>query len=110
MHCAPEMSLDDTILADAEKNADAAIVVIGRTAGENEDVAFGEGDWYLSADERNMLGAVVSRFPGRTAVLVNSGGLIDFPLRIPSACRRCFFASCRVWKARGRSAIFSQAV
>lgn len=78
MHCAPEMSLDDTILADAEKNADAAIVVIGRTAGENEDVAFGEGDWYLSADERNMLGAVVSRFPGRTAVLVNSGGLIDF--------------------------------
>lgn len=91
MHCAPEMPLDARLLADVR--ADVAVVIIGRTAGENEDVTLTDGDWYLSDDEKKLLDAVTARFPGKTVVLLNSGGMMDFSFldtyRIP-AFLHCF--------------------
>ena len=59
MHANPEMSVEEALCREArERGAEKAVIVIGRTAGENEDVALTEGDYYLSGDERNIFSSV----------------------------------------------------
>ena len=71
-----EMPLDDDIAGKAaEKNA-AAVVVIGRTAGEEQDNKLEKGSYYLTDAETDMLRTVRKHF-GRMIVLLNIGGIID---------------------------------
>jgi beta-glucosidase len=53
-----------------------AIVVVGRTAGEDLDLPLEPGGYYLSNDERTLLDAVTSAF-ARTVVVLNVGNAID---------------------------------
>ena len=71
-----EMPLTDEIVNGAASRADAAIVIIGRTAGEEMDNKPEKGAFLLSDLEEDMLKRVTSAFD-RTVVLLNTGGLID---------------------------------
>ena len=70
-----EMPLTEEIVKSA-KNADAAIVIIGRTAGEDQDNSATEGSYLLTQTEKDMIEKVTKTFQ-RTIVLLNVGNIID---------------------------------
>lgn len=72
----PEMPLTDEVLQQAASFADTAVVVIGRTAGEDRDAANTEGSFLLSAAEREMLRGVTAHIP-HVAVVLNVGNILD---------------------------------
>lgn len=65
---------DETI--EAAKAADVAIVIIGRTAGEDQDNEAKEGSYLLTEVEKDMISRVCKAFE-RTVVLLNVGNIID---------------------------------
>lgn len=70
-----EMPVDDTVINKA-KNADAAVVIIGRTAGEDQDNTNEPGSYLLTDVEKEMI-KKVSRAFERTVVVLNVGNIID---------------------------------
>ena len=71
-----EMPITAEIAAKAAQAADAAIVLIGRTAGEDQDNRDDKGSWRLTDAEEAMLAAVTGAF-SRTVVLLNVGNIMD---------------------------------
>lgn len=71
-----EMPLDEQLVADAVQKGSTAIVIIGRTAGEEMDATLTEGSFLLTALEKDMLSKVRKAFE-KVVVLLNVGGLID---------------------------------
>lgn len=71
-----EMPLTDEIVSRAAAAADTALIVIGRTAGEEMDNKQEKGAFLLSDLEEDMLKRVTSAF-SKTVVLLNTAGLID---------------------------------
>lgn len=71
-----EMPLDDAVCAKAAETSAAALCVIGRTAGEEQDSTDTEGSYRLTATELDMLKKVRSSFKKMT-VLLNVGNIID---------------------------------
>ena len=71
-----EMPISDELVNSIKAESDAAIVIIGRTAGEDKDNKADEGSYYLNQEERNMLSKVCSTFE-KTIVLLNVGNIID---------------------------------
>lgn len=67
---------EESVLERARQISDTAIIVIGRTAGENRDNAQEKGSWYLSDSEEDLLSAVGKYFE-KTVVLLNTGNIID---------------------------------
>ena len=67
---------DESDIAIAASNADAALIVLGRWAGEDKDNAPKPGSWYLTDDERELIRRVTSSY-SRVAVAINSGNIID---------------------------------
>ena len=74
--CQEEMPLSDELVAGAASRCQTAIIVIGRTAGEDRDNAAEKGSWYLTDGEEAML-EIVCRHFSRTVVLLNVGNIID---------------------------------
>ena len=74
--CQKEMPLDEKVVADAAANSDIALIIIGRTAGEDQDNFAGEGSYFLTADEHDMVKKVSSAFD-KVVVLLNVGNVID---------------------------------
>lgn len=74
--CQVEMELSDETVADAAAHSDAALIVIGRTAGEDQDNSARPGSYYLTDGEKDMLKKVCAAF-SRTAVVLNVGNIID---------------------------------
>ncbi len=71
-----EMPLtEETVSAAAGRN-DAAVVILGRTAGEDKDSSAVEGSYLLAQAERDMLKAVCGKFE-KVAVVLNTGGTLD---------------------------------
>ena len=70
-----EMELTDEIVESA-KGADAAIVVVGRTAGEDQDNKNEAGSYLLTDTEKEMVEKVSKAF-ARTIVVLNVGNIID---------------------------------
>ncbi len=78
MHSNPEMPIYDSDINGAlEGGANKAIIVIGRSAGENEDTLLAKGDFYLSDAEEELFSLVTSAFSDVTVIL-NTTGIIDF--------------------------------
>ncbi len=75
-HVNPEMPLEDNIVAAAADRNDKAIFVIGRTAGENDDVNVMNGDYRLSSEEKAAL-EVVFKYFKQVILILNSGNLMD---------------------------------
>ena len=71
-----EMEISRELAQSAAKEAEAAIVIIGRTAGEDQDNKAEEGSFYLTGTEKTMLERVCEAFD-RTIVLLNVGNIID---------------------------------
>lgn len=74
--CQEEMPLDDVLVENASKVNSAAVVVIGRTAGEDKDNADKKGSFRLTEAEELMLETVCSHFKN-VVVLLNTGNIID---------------------------------
>lgn len=74
--CQVEMPLTDAQVAAAAKTSNKAVVVIGRTAGEDKDNSATKGSWYLTDAEEEML-ELVSRHFAHVAVVLNVGNIID---------------------------------
>ena len=71
-----EMEVSRELVNAAAGEADAAVVIIGRTAGEDQDNKPEGGSYYLTQKEETMLERVCAAFP-RTIVLLNVGNIID---------------------------------
>lgn len=71
-----EMPLSEDLVRRAAEDSDAALVLIGRTAGEDQDNRAEAGSFLLTETERDMLRLVCRCFP-RTAVLLNTGNIVD---------------------------------
>lgn len=74
--CQQEFALTDEIVAKAAETSAAAVVVIGRTAGEEHDNKAEDGSYYLTDGERDMLNKVRGGFK-RMIVLLNVGNIMD---------------------------------
>lgn len=74
--CYPEMEISGNDISDAAKNSSAALVVIGRAAGEDRENKLERGSYYLTDTEIYMLDAVTANFD-RVAVIMNCGNIID---------------------------------
>lgn len=71
-----EMPLDEGFVKKIAGEADKAIVIIGRTAGEEQDAKKEKGSYLLTDEEERMLSLVRESFKSVT-VLLNVGGIID---------------------------------
>ena len=71
-----EMPLTDDIVNSAAETSDTAIIIIGRTAGEEMDNRNEKGAFLLSDLEEDMIKKVSAVF-SKTVVLLNTAGLID---------------------------------
>ena len=71
-----EMPLTEEIVQNAAKCGNTAIVIIGRTAGEEQDFKLEAGSYFLTETEKDMVARVCGAFE-KTVVLLNVGGLID---------------------------------
>lgn len=72
----PEMPIEARDIFMASKESDCAVVVIGRSSGEDRDCTLEKGSWYLTDDERRLLNAVTDYF-SKTIVLLNIGCMMD---------------------------------
>lgn len=70
-----EMPVTEALL-EASKESDVAVIVIGRTAGEDQDNKEEEGSYLLQKEEKLLIKQVSAQFP-RTVVLLNVGNIID---------------------------------
>lgn len=71
-----EMPLTEELVAEARAQSSKAIVVIGRTAGEDQDNADAPGSYQLTEDEKAMLKLVTAQFE-QTIVVLNVSNIID---------------------------------
>lgn len=71
-----EMKISTQTVADAASRCENAVVVIGRSAGEDRENALSRGSYYLTRAEKSLLDKVTSAFD-KVAVLINSGNIID---------------------------------
>ena len=71
-----EMPLSDELAAHSAEKSAAALCIIGRTAGEEQDQTDTEGSYRLTSIELDMLKTVRRHFKKMT-VLLNVGGIID---------------------------------
>ena len=71
-----EMPLSEAVVSEAAKISDIALVIIGRTAGEDQDARNEAGSYLLTDEEKTMIRLVSCQFK-RTAVLLNVGNIID---------------------------------
>ena len=71
-----EMPLSSGLVEEAAKESDAALIFIGRTAGEDKDNKAEGGSYLLTDTEEDMIRLVCSVFE-KTIVLLNTGNIID---------------------------------
>lgn len=74
--CYPEAVLQRNLIAEAAKQSDVAVMVIGRAAGEDRENKLDEGSYYLTKQENAMLDLLTAVFE-KTVVVINSGNIID---------------------------------
>ncbi len=71
-----ELELTNDIVKDAAEKSDIAIMVIGRSAGEDKDTGAVEGSYYLSEIENKNMDLICTYFE-KVVVLLNVGNIID---------------------------------
>lgn len=71
-----EMPVSDELAAEIARTSRTALVIFGRTAGEEQDNFAGEGSYMLSSEELDVLRTVRANFE-KVVVLLNVGNIID---------------------------------
>ena len=74
--CQEEMPLSEELAKSVSGRCDTALIIIGRTAGEEMDNSYAEGSYLLTAGEREML-RVTRKYFQKTVVLLNVASMID---------------------------------
>lgn len=72
----PEFIPGEKLVKAAAKESDAAVVIIGRAAGEDRENKLEKGSYYLTDDEIRLLDTVTSSFV-KTIVVLDCGNIID---------------------------------
>ncbi len=72
----PEMPLTEEDVALARQNSNQAVVILGRSSGEDRENVLQPGSFYLTEDEKNMLRLVTKEFPD-AVLLLNIGSIMD---------------------------------
>lgn len=75
MHVA-EADVPDSLISDASKNADTAVITFSRFSAEGVDRRAIGNDYYLSDIEKSLIDRVSAAF-SKTIVVLNSGGIVD---------------------------------
>ncbi len=75
-HYYNEMPIDDTTIKTASENSDCAVIVIGRSAGEDRENYLTEGSYFLTADESSLIKRVSANFKN-TVIVMNIGSIMD---------------------------------
>jgi hypothetical protein len=70
------MPIDDITVVSASKESDCAVVVIGRSSGEDRENVLEKGSYYITDDEKKLLDSVTKSFK-KVIVLLNIGSIID---------------------------------
>ncbi|MBZ7564924.1 beta-glucosidase [Klebsiella grimontii] len=91
-----EMPLSDQQIRQARAVSSLAVIVLGRTAGEDQDNGDVEGGYRLTADEITLLRQVCREFDDVTVVL-NTAGLIDLSWADDPLLRKRVRALLYVW-------------
>jgi len=71
-----EMPISAELAQKSAAESDLAVVILGRTAGEDRDNSATKGSYYLTDTEEEMLAEVTKAFD-RVAVVLNVGNIID---------------------------------
>lgn len=71
-----EMPVSQELAKECADRNDVALIIIGRTAGEDKDNLETEGSWFLTSAEKEMLKNVSAAFEN-TVVILNTGNIID---------------------------------
>lgn len=74
--CQEEMPLSEELVAAVSKRCETALIVIGRTAGEEMDNSYKEGSYLLTAGEKDML-RITRKYFQRTVIVLNVASIID---------------------------------
>lgn len=74
--CQKEMPVTEELVKKAAEKSDIAIIIIGRTAGEDKDNSVTRGSYLLTKEEEQLLEEVCKGFQ-RVAVVLNVGNIID---------------------------------
>ena len=72
----PEMPVDAELVEKAKSVSDQAVIVIGRSSGEDRENILEEGSYYLTKTERDLLQTVTKAFP-QAILLLNIGCIMD---------------------------------
>lgn len=91
-----EMPLSDEQIRQARAVSTQAVIVLGRTAGEDQDNADVEGGYRLTADEMRLLHQVCREFD-EIVVVLNTAGLIDLSWADDPLLRKRIRALLYVW-------------
>lgn len=71
-----EMPVSESMVSEAAGRNTAALIIIGRTAGEERDSTPERGSWYLSETEEDLIEKVTEYFH-KTVVVLNTANIID---------------------------------
>lgn len=71
-----EMPVDENFVKSAAKENDIAVIIIGRSAGEDRENKIEKGSWYLTTEEEKLLGITRKHFK-QVCVIINSGSIMD---------------------------------
>ena len=74
--CYEEKDIDEDLVLECANESDIAIVVIGRSAGEDRDIKVEAGSWYLNETEKKLL-ANVRKYFNKMCVIINAGSIMD---------------------------------
>lgn len=86
-----EMPLDDEIVKTAKERNDAALIVIGRTAGEDRDNVDEKGAYRFSDLEVQMIEKVTSYFD-KVVLVFNVGSIMDMSAECLNKCEAIVYA------------------
>ncbi len=75
-HFYDEMPIDTQIIEKAAQESTCAIVVIGRSAGEDRENYLTKGSYFLTDDEASLIKRVSAAF-NKTIVVLNIGSIMD---------------------------------
>ncbi|MDE7121579.1 MAG: glycoside hydrolase family 3 C-terminal domain-containing protein, partial [Oscillospiraceae bacterium] len=71
-----EMPLEESLVRNIAQSCETAIIIIGRTAGEEQDHTLKKGSYLLTDEEERMISLVRKHFE-KLVILLNTGNLID---------------------------------
>ncbi|MBR1554824.1 MAG: glycoside hydrolase family 3 C-terminal domain-containing protein, partial [Oscillospiraceae bacterium] len=71
-----EMPLDDALVKEIAGTCETAVIIIGRTAGEEQDNRLEKGSYLLTDEEEHLL-ALTRKYFQKTVILLNTGNIID---------------------------------